>query len=95
MFLNIKDLTEKELRKLELTFGNRLSAYHNPYYLICVEEIIAVLENELDEEDYANFRNNPLFATYVSEMAQYLYEIIDYQLDEIYEKALYTFNENM
>lgn len=95
MFLNIQDLTEKELRKLEMTFGNRLSAYHNPYYQICVEEIISVLENELDENEYLEFRNNPLFATYVSEMAQNLYEIIDYQLDEIYEKALYIFNENM
>ncbi len=95
MFLNIQDLTEKELRKLELTFGSRLSAYHNPYYQICVEEIISVLENELDKEEYTDFRNDPLFATYVSEMAQNLYEIIDYQLDEIYEKALYVFNENM
>lgn len=86
MFLSIQDLTEKELKKLEMTFGNRLSAYHNPHYQICVEEIICALENEL--EDYEEFRNNPLFATFVSEMAQELYSFTCYDFDNIYEKAV-------
>ena len=36
MFLNIQDLTEKELQRLEMKFGDRLSAYHNPYYQIWI-----------------------------------------------------------
>jgi hypothetical protein len=95
MYFNVENLSDKELRKLELLFGKRLSVYRNPYYQICVEEIISVLENEMDEKEYLEFTKDPLFLTYVSEMAQNLYEIVDYQWDEIYEKALYVFNENM
>lgn len=87
MFFSVNDLEPRELKKLELMFGKRLSAFHNPYYQICVEEVLAVLENEMDENELENFKKDSLFGIYVSEWAQELYEIIDYQLDEIYEKA--------
>lgn len=86
MFLSIEDLSAKELRKLEMTFGKRLSAYQNIHYQMCVEEIICALENE--SEDYEEFRNDPLFATFVSEMAQELYSFTCYDFDNIYEKAV-------
>ena len=86
MFLSIENLSTSERKKLEMMFGNRLSIYQNPHYQICVEEIICALENEL--ENYEEFRNNPLFATFVSEMAQELYSFTCYDFDNIYEKAV-------
>ena len=92
MFLNVDGLDTRELRKLELMFGKRLSAFQNPYYLICVEEILAALENEMEEEDLERFKRDPLYGTYISEMAQELYAKADYQWDELYEKAVYIIN---
>ena len=51
MFLSIENLEEKELRKLEMMFGKRLSAFQNVHYQVCVEEILAALENNLELED--------------------------------------------
>ena len=89
MFLSIENLDERELRKLEMMFGNRLSAFHNVHYQVCIEEILAALENNLEPEELETFMTSPMSATTISEMAQDLYvETID-NWDDIYEKAVY------
>ena len=45
-------------------------------------------ETRIKLEDYEEFRRNPLFATFVSEMAQELYSFTCYDFDNIYEKAV-------
>ena len=89
MFLSIENLDERELRKLEMTFGNRLSAFYNVHYQVCIEEILAALENNLEPEELEAFMTSPMSATTISEMAQDLYAETMDNWDDIYEKAVY------
>lgn len=89
MFLSIENLDERELRKLEMMFGNRLSAFYNVHYQVCIEEILAALENNLEPEELETFMTSPMSATTISEMAQDLYAETMDNWDDIYEKAVY------
>ena len=89
MFLSIENLDERELKKLEMMFGNRLSAFYNVHYQVCVEEILAALENNLEPEELETFMTSPMSATTISEMAQDLYAETMDNWDDIYEKAVY------
>lgn len=87
MFLEIVDLEPKELKRLEMMFGKRLSAFRNIHYQTCVEEILCALENNLIEEELNEFMTDEMFGTNVSELAQELYDSSICQWDDLYEKA--------
>lgn len=87
MFLEIVDLEPKELKKLEMMFGKRLSAFRNIHYQTCVEEILCALENNLMEEELNEFMTDEMFGTNLSELAYELYNDSMCQWDDLYEKA--------
>lgn len=89
MFLSIENLSTSERRRLEMMFGNRLSAYQNVHYQVCVEEVLAALENNLEPEELETFMTSSMSGTIISEMAQDLYVETGENWDEIYEKAVY------
>ena len=72
-----------------MMFGNRLSAFYNVHYQVCIEEILAALENNLEPEELETFMTSPMSATTISEMAQDLYAETMDNWDDIYEKAVY------
>lgn len=92
MFLEIVDLDQRELKKLEMMFGKRLSAFHNIHYQVCVEEILCALENNLEEDELEAFMTDEMFGTNISELAQELYILSNNQWDDLYEKAVEVIN---
>ena len=89
MFLSIENLDERELRKLEMMFGNRLSAFHNVHYQVLLIFLLCILDNNLEPEELETFMTSPMSATTISEMAQDLYAETMDNWDDIYEKAVY------
>ena len=94
MFLEIQNLDQRELKKLEMMFGERLSAFHNIHYQVCVEEMLCVLENNLEEDELRAYMEDEMFGTNISELAQELYAASNNQWDDLYEIALEIFDRN-
>lgn len=90
MYLYIENLTESELIVLNELFKNRISEFKDMHYLMCVIEIMNALQQEA--KDYESVTQNPMFGTYIKEMADSLYHHSNEEFDSIYETAIEIVN---
>lgn len=90
MYLYIENLTESELTVLNELFKNRISAFKDMHYLVCVMEIMNALQKEA--KDYESITQNPMFGTYISEMADSLYHHSNDEFHSMHETAIEIVN---
>lgn len=85
-----EDLTERELAVLNELFRDKVNAFKDMYYLMCVIEIMKALQEEA--KNYESITQDSMYIIYIREMADSLYCHSKEEFNTIYETAIEIVN---
>ena len=85
-----EDLTERELAVLNELFRNRIKAFEDMHYLMCVIEIMKALREEA--KDYESITQDSKYVIYIREMADSLYQYSKEEISSMHETAIEIVN---